>query len=62
MFLSLEDETGLVDVVLKPETYQRARKLLSTHKIVIVGAVVQRNGDTISFLASGVTGLAAADR
>jgi DNA polymerase III alpha subunit len=62
MFLSLEDETGLVDVVLKPETYQRDRKLLSTHKLVIVGAVVQRNGDAISFLASGVAGLAAADR
>ncbi len=62
MFLSLEDETGLVDVVLKPDTYQRARKLLSTHKLVIVTAVVQRNGNAISFLARGVAGLAAADR
>ena len=59
MFLSLEDETGLVDVVLKPETYQRARKLLSTHKLVIVTAVVQRNGDAISFLATGVVGIPA---
>ena len=57
MFLSLEDETGLVDVVLKPETYQRARKLLSTHKLVIVTAVVQRNGDAVSFLATSVVGM-----
>ncbi|MBX7215188.1 MAG: error-prone DNA polymerase, partial [Thermoflexales bacterium] len=54
MFLSLEDESGLVDVVLKPETYQRARKLLTTHKLVVVSAVVQRNGEAVSFLASTV--------
>jgi error-prone DNA polymerase len=52
-FLALEDEGGLVDVVLKPEVYEAHRKALRSPFVVVEGKL-QKRGQAISVLASRV--------
>jgi error-prone DNA polymerase len=52
-FLALEDEGGLVNVVLKPEVYEAHRKILRSPFVVIEGKL-QRRGQAISVLARKV--------
>ncbi len=58
VFLSLEDESGLVDVVIRPDVYERVRDVLHRHALVLVSGLVQREGRSVSLLAGGVVGLA----
>ncbi len=50
-FLTLEDETGLVDVVVRPEVHARYRRILEEAAVLIVTGVVQRREGTVSVLA-----------
>jgi error-prone DNA polymerase len=52
-FLALEDEGGLVNVVLKPEVYEASRKALRSVFVVVEGQL-QRRGEAISVLARRV--------
>jgi error-prone DNA polymerase len=52
-FLALEDEGGLVNVVLKPEVYEAHRKVLRSPFVVVEGKL-QRRGQAISVLARKV--------
>jgi error-prone DNA polymerase len=49
-FLALEDEWGLIDVVLKPQVYQASRKALRSPFVVVEGWL-QRRGEAISVVA-----------
>jgi error-prone DNA polymerase len=42
VFLSLEDETGLVNVVCDPDTYERNRSTILTSGALIVGGRLER--------------------
>jgi error-prone DNA polymerase len=55
-FLALEDEGGLVNVVLKPEVYEANRKALRSTFVAVEGQV-QRRGEAISVLARRVVKL-----
>jgi error-prone DNA polymerase len=55
-FLALEDEGGLINVVLKPEIYEASRKALRS-PIVVVEGVLQRRGQALSILAHQVLAL-----
>ncbi len=57
VFLSLEDESGLVDVVLKPEVYQQYRDVVRFSPLVVVTGVVQRSGRVVSVLAQSVAAM-----
>jgi error-prone DNA polymerase len=47
VFLTLEDETGLANVILRPAVYQRFRRVLHTNQIVLVeGLLMQQDGIT----------------
>jgi error-prone DNA polymerase len=52
-FLALEDEGGLVNVVLKPEVYEAHRRALRSPFVVVEGKL-QRRGQAISVLARRV--------
>lgn len=52
-FLALEDEGGLINVVLKPEVYEASRKALQSAFVVVEGRL-QRRGEAISVLAQRV--------
>jgi error-prone DNA polymerase len=59
VFYSLEDESGLLDLVVKPDVYARLRRVLSGHPLLLVRGVVQRSGRAVSVLvweAEGLTG------
>jgi error-prone DNA polymerase len=49
-FLALEDEGGLVNVVLKPEVYEAHRKVLQSPFVAVEGKL-QRRGQAINVLA-----------
>ena len=58
LFLSLEDESGLLDLVVKPETYTRLREAIRSQPLLIVEGVVQRSGRATSVLVWAAQGLA----
>jgi error-prone DNA polymerase len=57
LFLLLEDELGLTNVVVHPALYDRQRLIVRTEPFVIVDGVLQRNGRTYSVLARRFTTL-----
>jgi error-prone DNA polymerase len=59
VFLSLEDESGLVDVVVKPAVYRRCREAIRFSPLVVVTGVVQRSGRVVSVLAHHIAPLLA---
>jgi error-prone DNA polymerase len=50
LFLSLEDESGLLDLVVKPPVYARLRDVLRGEPLIVVEGVVQRSGRAVSLL------------
>ena len=57
MFVLLEDETGVLDVVLQPRVAERYRHMLRDEPLILVQGVIQTGSGAISLLASRVTPL-----
>jgi error-prone DNA polymerase len=55
-FLALEDEGGLINVVVRPRVYERNREALRSSFVVIEGKL-QRRSKAISILARKITAL-----
>ncbi len=53
-FLTLEDETGLVDVVVRPEVHTRYARLLDDATALVVTGVVQRREAAVSVRAEAL--------
>jgi error-prone DNA polymerase len=51
VFMTLEDETGLINVVVKPHTFERQRKIIVGHNLLEITAKIQRDGNAVSLLA-----------
>lgn len=56
-FLSLEDETGLLDVVIKPALYEQCRSILRSAPLLLVSGIVQREGRSVSLLGIEIQAL-----
>jgi error-prone DNA polymerase len=54
-FITLEDEEGLVNVVLKPNIYRRHRQLVRLKPLLIVDGVVERKDGVINVVAEKVS-------
>lgn len=54
LFLTLEDETGLTNVIVRPELIERQRRELLGAKLLGVFGQISRQGDVIHLLASRV--------
>ena len=50
IFMTLEDETGMLNLVVKPHLFQRQRKLILGRNMLQVTARIQRDGLSISLL------------
>jgi error-prone DNA polymerase len=50
-FLTLEDETGLLDVVVRPAVYARYRRPLHTARLLVIRGLTQRQGERVALLA-----------
>src|SRR5690606_35813364 len=51
VFVNLEDETGLVNVICPPDTYQRYRRIALDSAALVVHGRLERVDDAISVLA-----------
>ena len=51
MFVTLEDETGITQVIVWPQLAQRQRRLLLSARLLAVEGQVQREGDVLHLIA-----------
>jgi error-prone DNA polymerase len=58
VFATLEDESGLLDLVLWPDVYERLRPVLLGEAFLRVDGILQRDRDSVSVLVKGLRGLA----
>ena len=58
VFLSLEDETGMSNVIIRPATYRQHKRVLDANAAVVVTGTLQAVDGVISVLAARLDGLA----
>jgi error-prone DNA polymerase len=51
VFLTIEDETGLVNVIVRPDIYEKYRRVIRTSNMLVVEGVLQKEQGTIDLLA-----------
>ena len=51
LFLSLEDETGISNIVVKPPVFKKNRETLVNHPFLLIGGTLQNADNVISILA-----------
>jgi error-prone DNA polymerase len=51
VFTTMEDETGLINVIIRPDVYERYRSIAREEPAVIVEGVLQKQDGTINVLA-----------
>jgi DNA polymerase III alpha subunit len=57
VFLALEDETGMVNVTLWPDTWARLRGVVRRHALLLVDGELQREGSVVNVVAREVRSL-----
>jgi error-prone DNA polymerase len=62
VFITLEDEEGLVNLIVRPDVYERHRDALRNSPLISVEGRVQREGHALSILVYRATALAARAR
>jgi error-prone DNA polymerase len=57
VFLALEDETGMVNVTLWPDTWAKLRGVVRRHALLLVDGELQREGDVVNVVAREIRAL-----
>ena len=57
VFLALEDETGMVNVTLWPDTWAKLRGVVRRHALLLVDGALQREGNVVNVIARDVRSL-----
>ncbi len=57
LFISIEDESGLLDLVVKPNVYARVRAVIQAQGLIVVVGNVQREGLAVNVLVHDVNTL-----
>ncbi len=52
VFLLLEDETGMINVIVRPQLYERHRALLRAEPLIVAFGRLERRGRNVNVLAS----------
>ena len=55
VFLLIEDETGPINVIVRPDLYEAERSLLRADPLLVVTGRLERRERVVNVLASGVT-------
>ena len=50
LFMTMEDDTGMLNLVVRPDLFERQRAVILSHNLLEVEGEVQRDGDSISVL------------
>src|SRR5437588_8288058 len=61
VFLTLEDETGIANIIVRPDLFARDRLVVIEQPFLIVDGVMQNQDDVISVRAEEVRGLRGVD-
>jgi error-prone DNA polymerase len=59
MFITIEDETGIVNLVIWPTLYERQRRIILSAGMMAVKGRIQREGEVVHLLAHQLTDLSA---
>jgi error-prone DNA polymerase len=51
VFLTLEDETGLVNVIVRPDVYERYRRVIRTSAVLVIEGKLQKEEGCVDLLA-----------
>lgn len=54
-FLTLEDEAGLMNVVIRPKLYAQYRRLLASSRLLQVTGLIERRGGVINVIAERIS-------
>ena len=57
VFMTLEDETGLANVIVRPQVYQREKAVARSHPAIMVEGLLQNQEGAISVMARRFTAL-----
>lgn len=57
MFFTMEDEEGLVNVIVRPDVYERYYKVLRNCFLLIVEGTIQKQLGILNVLAQGAVGM-----
>lgn len=57
VFLSMEDETGIANVIVTPDMFDRYRVVITTERFLLVGGVLQNVDGVVSVKASSIAPL-----
>jgi error-prone DNA polymerase len=57
VFLAIEDETGMVNVTLWPDTWARLRGIVRRHALLLVDGELQRESSVVNVIARDVRSL-----
>jgi len=57
VFITMEDEDGLMNVIVKPDVYQRYYKVLRNCFLLIVEGTIQKQSGILNVLAEGAVGI-----
>lgn len=58
VFIALEDEWGVIGIVLRPDIFQQYKRVIRKHSILIVQGIVQRQDTVMSILVEHIQSLA----
>ena len=57
VFLSLEDETGMANIIIRPAIYQKFKRVLDTTTAVVVSGPLQQVDGVTSVMCARLDGL-----
>jgi error-prone DNA polymerase len=58
-FLTLEDEDGMTNVVVRPDVYEQYQHIIHGHRLLLVAGEVQQEGGSTNLLAKWIAPLPA---
>jgi error-prone DNA polymerase len=59
MFITIEDETGVANLVIWPSLYERQRRIILAAGMIAVQGRIQREGEVVHLVANHLTDLSA---
>jgi len=62
VFLTIEDETGLFNVIVRPDVYEKQRRLVRSQPLLLVEGLLQKQDDALSLLAQRFHPLSKAEK
>ena len=57
LFLTLEDETGLLNVIVKPQLLEEQRSVIYGTRLLLLRGVIERNGNAVQLKATHIDNL-----